>query len=99
MCVLKSHNFFHDKTSLGVAVGAGWQSLVAYINIGCYYVFGLPAGIVLGFTLNFGVVVIYHPSILLIYVIVEFRFFVELLILSVLGRRYQKLKKEFKIYM
>ncbi|XP_014503418.1 protein DETOXIFICATION 33-like [Vigna radiata var. radiata] len=40
----------------GVAVGAGWQSLVAYINIGCYYVFGLPAGIILGFTLNFGVV-------------------------------------------
>ncbi|ESW32791.1 hypothetical protein PHAVU_001G017400 [Phaseolus vulgaris] len=39
----------------GVAVGAGWQSLVAYINIGCYYVFGLPAGIVLGFVLNFGV--------------------------------------------
>ncbi|KAK7291157.1 hypothetical protein RIF29_06081 [Crotalaria pallida] len=39
----------------GVAVGAGWQSLVAYINIGCYYVFGLPAGILLGFTFNFGV--------------------------------------------
>ncbi|CAJ1972833.1 unnamed protein product [Sphenostylis stenocarpa] len=39
----------------GVAVGAGWQSLVAYINIGCYYVFGLPAGIILGFLLHFGV--------------------------------------------
>ncbi|XP_027368170.1 protein DETOXIFICATION 33 [Abrus precatorius] len=39
----------------GVAVGAGWQSLVAYINIGCYYVVGLPAGIVLGFTFGFGV--------------------------------------------
>ncbi|XP_061346440.1 protein DETOXIFICATION 33 [Gastrolobium bilobum] len=38
----------------GVAVGAGWQSLVAYINIGCYYVVGLPAGIVLGFTFGFG---------------------------------------------
>ncbi|KAE8704176.1 putative ubiquitin-protein ligase [Hibiscus syriacus] len=32
----------------GVAVGAGWQSLVAYINIGCYYIFGLPVGILLG---------------------------------------------------
>nr|KYP46980.1 Protein TRANSPARENT TESTA 12 [Cajanus cajan] len=39
----------------GVAVGAGWQSLVAYINIGCYYIVGLPAGIVLGFTFGFGV--------------------------------------------
>ncbi|MED6182918.1 Protein DETOXIFICATION 33 [Stylosanthes scabra] len=39
----------------GVAVGAGWQSLVAYINIGCYYIVGLPAGILLGFTFGFGV--------------------------------------------
>ncbi|KAK7383076.1 hypothetical protein VNO78_28742 [Psophocarpus tetragonolobus] len=38
----------------GVAIGAGWQSLVAYINVGCYYVVGLPAGIILGFTLRFG---------------------------------------------
>ncbi|XP_059633683.1 protein DETOXIFICATION 33 [Cornus florida] len=38
----------------GVAVGAGWQSLVAYINIGCYYIIGLPAGIILGFTFDFG---------------------------------------------
>ncbi|KAA8528605.1 hypothetical protein F0562_035960 [Nyssa sinensis] len=38
----------------GVAVGAGWQSLVAYINIGCYYLVGLPAGILLGFTFGFG---------------------------------------------
>ncbi|RDY04719.1 Protein DETOXIFICATION 33, partial [Mucuna pruriens] len=38
----------------GVAVGAGWQSLVAYINIGCYYVVGLPAGILLGFTFGLG---------------------------------------------
>ncbi|GLT92176.1 hypothetical protein SLE2022_100270 [Rubroshorea leprosula] len=39
----------------GVAVGAGWQAVVAYINVGCYYVIGLPAGIILGFTLNLGV--------------------------------------------
>ncbi|XLT26364.1 hypothetical protein HN873_057656 [Arachis hypogaea] len=38
----------------GVAVGAGWQALVAYINIGCYYIVGLPAGILLGFTFGFG---------------------------------------------
>ncbi|KAJ7966694.1 Protein DETOXIFICATION [Quillaja saponaria] len=39
----------------GVAIGAGWQSLVAYINIGCYYIVGLPAGILLGFVFDFGV--------------------------------------------
>ncbi|XP_047334672.1 protein DETOXIFICATION 33-like [Impatiens glandulifera] len=38
----------------GVAVGAGWQALVAYINIGSYYIVGLPAAILLGFTLNLG---------------------------------------------
>ncbi|KAH1204141.1 Protein DETOXIFICATION 33 [Glycine max] len=38
----------------GVAVGAGWQSLVAYINIVCYYLVGLPAGIILGFKLGLG---------------------------------------------
>ncbi|KAK4282053.1 hypothetical protein QN277_013474 [Acacia crassicarpa] len=31
----------------GVAVGAGWQSLVAYVNIGCYYIIGIPVGVVL----------------------------------------------------
>lgn len=39
---------------LGVAVGAGWQSLVAYINLGCYYGVGAPAGILLGFTFGLG---------------------------------------------
>uniref|UniRef100_A0A7N0V5V5 Protein DETOXIFICATION n=1 Tax=Kalanchoe fedtschenkoi TaxID=63787 RepID=A0A7N0V5V5_KALFE len=39
----------------GVAVGAGWQHIVAYVNIGCYYIVGLPAGIVLGFTFGLGV--------------------------------------------
>ncbi|KAJ7971990.1 Protein DETOXIFICATION [Quillaja saponaria] len=31
----------------GVAVGAGWQTIVAYVNIGCYYVIGVPGGVVL----------------------------------------------------
>jgi len=39
---------------LGVAIGAGWQSLVAYINIACYYFVGLPAGILLGFKFGLG---------------------------------------------
>ncbi|RDX67384.1 Protein DETOXIFICATION 21, partial [Mucuna pruriens] len=32
----------------GVAVGAGWQNIVAYVNIGCYYIIGIPVGVVLG---------------------------------------------------
>ncbi|EPS58356.1 hypothetical protein M569_16457, partial [Genlisea aurea] len=33
----------------GVAVGGGWQGLVAYINLVCYYVIGLPIGFLLGY--------------------------------------------------
>lgn len=51
--------FKKRKTSLcsfsGVAVGGGWQALVAYINLGSYYVFGLPFGYVLGYVANLGV--------------------------------------------
>ncbi|ESW15451.1 hypothetical protein PHAVU_007G073400 [Phaseolus vulgaris] len=39
----------------GVAVGGGWQALVAYINVGCYYLFGLPLGFLLGYKANLGV--------------------------------------------
>ncbi|KAK4439334.1 protein DETOXIFICATION 40 [Sesamum alatum] len=39
----------------GVAVGCGWQSFVAYVNIGCYYVVGIPIGCLLGFKFNLGV--------------------------------------------
>ncbi|CAN8240812.1 unnamed protein product [Cochlearia groenlandica] len=38
----------------GVAVGCGWQAFVAYVNIGCYYVVGIPIGFVLGFTYDLG---------------------------------------------
>ncbi|XP_075637155.1 protein DETOXIFICATION 21-like isoform X2 [Castanea sativa] len=36
----------------GVAVGAGWQSIVAYVNIACYYLVGIPVGVVLGYVFN-----------------------------------------------
>ncbi|KAE9465773.1 hypothetical protein C3L33_02320, partial [Rhododendron williamsianum] len=39
----------------GVAVGAGWQSIVAYVNIACYYLVGVPVGIVLGYVFDFQV--------------------------------------------
>ncbi|KAL5718168.1 Protein DETOXIFICATION 29 [Ranunculus cassubicifolius] len=39
----------------GVAIGAGWQALVAYVNIACYYLFGIPLGLVFGYVINLGV--------------------------------------------
>jgi MATE family multidrug resistance protein len=41
----------------GVAVGSGWQALVAYVNLVCYYLIGLPVGCVLGFKTSLGVAV------------------------------------------
>ncbi|CDY61496.1 BnaC03g74640D [Brassica napus] len=42
---------------VGVAVGSGWQSYVAYINLGCYYCIGIPLGFLMGWVFNFGVMV------------------------------------------
>ncbi|KAK7364359.1 hypothetical protein VNO80_12950 [Phaseolus coccineus] len=39
----------------GVAIGSGWQVMVAYINMACYYIVGLPIGIFLGFNQHLGV--------------------------------------------
>ncbi|XP_026391077.1 protein DETOXIFICATION 27-like [Papaver somniferum] len=39
----------------GVAVGSGWQAWVAFINIGCYYIIGLPEGVVLGWVFRLGI--------------------------------------------
>ncbi|KAI3859904.1 hypothetical protein MKX03_016539 [Papaver bracteatum] len=39
----------------GVAVGSGWQASVAFINIGCYYIIGIPLGAALGWGFHLGV--------------------------------------------
>ncbi|XP_028769419.1 protein DETOXIFICATION 27-like isoform X2 [Neltuma alba] len=39
----------------GVAVGSGWQACVAYINLGCYYLVGLPLGFLMGWVFHLGV--------------------------------------------
>ncbi|KAL3524868.1 hypothetical protein ACH5RR_013240 [Cinchona calisaya] len=39
----------------GVAVGSGWQSYVAYINLGCYYLVGVPLGVLMGWVFKQGV--------------------------------------------
>lgn len=37
-----------------MAVGCGWQAFVAYVNVGCYYVVGVPLGCLLGFKFDLG---------------------------------------------
>lgn len=38
----------------GVAVGCGWQTFVAYVNVGCYYGVGIPLGCIMGFVFKLG---------------------------------------------
>jgi len=40
-----------------VAVGSGWQSYVAYINLACYYIIGVPLGFLMGWVFDLGVMV------------------------------------------
>ncbi|CAI9111103.1 OLC1v1011243C5 [Oldenlandia corymbosa var. corymbosa] len=39
----------------GVAIGSGWQSYVAYINLGCYYLLGVPLGVLMGWVFKQGI--------------------------------------------
>lgn len=48
---------------IGVAVGGGWQGLVAYINLTCYYIIGLPVGFLLGYKAKLGVQVMSYSSV------------------------------------
>jgi len=41
----------------GVAIGSGWQAVVAYVNLASFYVIGLSVGCVLGFQTTLGVAV------------------------------------------
>ncbi|XXG57502.1 hypothetical protein AAC387_Pa03g4638 [Persea americana] len=38
----------------GVAIGAGWQAVFAFINLGCYYIVGLASSVLLAFKFNMG---------------------------------------------
>lgn len=49
--------FFFLFLLAGVAVGSGWQAYVAYINLGCYYLVGVPLGYLLGWPFHQGVMV------------------------------------------
>ncbi|EXB75596.1 Protein TRANSPARENT TESTA 12 [Morus notabilis] len=60
---------FATKVNFGgaihrVAVGSGWQAWVAYINLGCYYIIGLPLEILMGWIFKLGVMGIWGGMIL-----------------------------------
>ncbi|KAM0855655.1 hypothetical protein ACQ4PT_049628 [Festuca glaucescens] len=38
----------------GIARGCGWQHLGAYVNLGSFYLFGIPMSLLLGFVLKLG---------------------------------------------
>lgn len=52
-------NILHPSSSydisIGVAIGSGWQKYVAFIDLGCYYLIGLPLGYLMGFVFHLGV--------------------------------------------
>nr|XP_048330091.1 protein DETOXIFICATION 16-like isoform X1 [Ziziphus jujuba var. spinosa] len=56
MPVLATSNFMDGIQGVlsGVARGCGWQRVGAYVNLGAYYLVGLPCAIILTFVLNLG---------------------------------------------
>ncbi|KAK9198099.1 hypothetical protein WN944_013282 [Citrus x changshan-huyou] len=56
MPVLALSNFMDGIQGVlsGVARGCGWQKLGAYVNLGAYYLIGLPCAVYLAFVFQFG---------------------------------------------
>ena len=38
-----------------MAIGGGWQAMVAIVNVGCYYVVGIPLGVLLAYVADLSV--------------------------------------------
>lgn len=68
----------------GVAIGAGWQASVAYVNIACYYIFGVPLGLILGFKLDLGVIVSHFLTLSSIILFLSFSIFIYIILGEVL---------------
>ena len=51
---LKHYSFSLLFSFSGVARGCGWQHIGAYVNLGAFYLFGIPVAVVLGFLLHIG---------------------------------------------
>ncbi|CAK8542936.1 unnamed protein product [Lathyrus sativus] len=60
----------------GVSVGAGWQKVVACVNIGSYYLIGIPIGLVLGY--------VFHLQVKGVWIGMLFGIFVQTIILIII---------------
>jgi hypothetical protein len=47
-------NYIFLHYDSGTARGVGWQKIGAYINLGSYYIVGIPSAVVLAFALHIG---------------------------------------------
>ncbi|XP_047271014.1 protein DETOXIFICATION 16-like isoform X1 [Capsicum annuum] len=57
MLVLIAASHFLDgiqSVLSGTARGCGWQKIGSFVNLGAYYLFGIPAGVILAFVYHFG---------------------------------------------
>ncbi|KAK2451499.1 protein DETOXIFICATION [Trifolium repens] len=56
MPILAVSNFLDGLQCVlsGTARGVGWQKIGAYINLGSYYIVGIPSAVVLAFALHIG---------------------------------------------
>ncbi|KAK9105819.1 hypothetical protein Scep_022663 [Stephania cephalantha] len=56
MPLLATSNFLDGIQSVlsGNARGCGWQKIGAFVNLGAYYLFGIPSAVLLAFVLHFG---------------------------------------------
>ncbi|KAG6666669.1 hypothetical protein CIPAW_01G048200 [Carya illinoinensis] len=55
-CHIGVSTYFYLHPHIGVAVGLGWQSeYVAFINLGCYYLIGVPLGFLMGWVFRLAV--------------------------------------------
>lgn len=48
-------------------MGSGWQSKAAFVNMGSYYLVGVPLGVVLGWFLSFGIRVCFSTAFCLLF--------------------------------
>ncbi|PSR89468.1 Protein DETOXIFICATION like, partial [Actinidia chinensis var. chinensis] len=57
MLLLAVSNFMDGIQAVlsGIARGCGWQKIGAFVNLGAYYLIGLPSAIILTFVFHFGV--------------------------------------------
>ncbi|TKW16097.1 hypothetical protein SEVIR_5G277000v4 [Setaria viridis] len=54
VCITVATDALQQGVLAGVARGCGWQHLGAYVNLGSFYLLGIPVAILLGFVLRMG---------------------------------------------